>query len=103
MMNFAFAHRHLDEDQVDELARAVLGGSGGVLEDIECEECEDRVTELTRCLSLARLLTRDTLSPLGRPAVAAVRTIRRSSYRRRVLGEVTGMLMTSTMNARAGR
>ena len=103
MTDFPSLHRHLDEDQVDELARAVLDGSGGALKDIQCEECEERVSEHGRCLSLARLLTRDTLPPHGRPAVDAVRIIRRSSYRRRVLGEVTGMLLTSPMKASAGR
>lgn len=88
-------HNHLDEDQVDELARASLDGLSESVGELGCKECEGSVELQARCLSLARLLTRDTRVPGGRPAVEAVRTIRRQSYRRRALEEITAILASS--------
>lgn len=93
-------HRHLNDDQVDELARATLEGLTDSVEEVGCAECGERVRLQGRCISLARLLTRDNLAPSGRPAVSAVRAIRRHSYRRRVIGEITTMLTTSPLRAR---
>ena len=92
-------HTHLDEDQVDELARASLDGLSESVGELGCEECEARVEIQARCLSLARLLTRDTRVPGGRPAVEAVRTIRRQSYRRRALEEIAAILTSSKVKA----
>ena len=92
-------HQHLDDDQIDELARATLEGLTESVEEVGCAECEERIRLQGRCISLARLLTRDTLAPSGRPAVSAVRVIRRQSYRQRVIGEITGMLTTSPIRA----
>ena len=91
-------HRHLDEDQIDELARMILDGSKEPASPIEfeCAECEARVDAHGRYLSLARLLTRDTRAPSGTPAVEAVRGIRRQSYRRRALRELA-TLVTSPL------
>ena len=88
-------HRHLDEDLLDEVARASLDGLSESVGELDCEECEARVEQHARHLSLARLLTRDTRVPGGRPAVEAVRTIRRQSYRRRALEEIAAILTSS--------
>ena len=93
-------HLHLDEDQIDQLARASLDGLSEQVPELDCEECEDRVETHGRCLSLARLLTRDTMIPVGTPAVEAVRTIRRQSYRRRALGEIATILMSAPQKVR---
>ena len=93
-------HQHLNDDQIDELARATLEGLAESVEAVECFECEDRIRLQGRCISLARLLTRDTLAPSGRPAVGAVRSIRRQSYRRRVVGEIAAMVTTSQIGTR---
>lgn len=100
MKQFKEFHDHLDEDQVDELARSMLDGWPETLNEIECKECARRVSKHGRCLSLARLLARDTRSPYGRPAVEAVRNIRRGSYRRRVVGEIASVLTTSPLRTR---
>ena len=91
-------HRHLDEDQIDELARQILDGSRDLPSLLECDECAAWVDSHVRYLSLARLLTRDTRTPSGTPAMEAVRGIRRRSYRRRALRELTA-LVTSPMKA----
>ncbi|MYE54433.1 MAG: hypothetical protein F4X34_04455 [Chloroflexi bacterium] len=93
-------HQHLDDDQIDELARATLEGLTESVEEVGCVECDERIRLHGRCISLARLLTRDTLAPPGRPAVGAVRAIRRRSYRGRVIGEIAAMLTTSPVRAR---
>lgn len=93
-------HQHLDDDQIDELARATLEGLTESVEEVGCVECDERIRLHGRCISLARLLTRDTLAPSGRPAVSAVRGIRRRSYRQRVIGEIAAMLTTSPVRAR---
>ena len=93
-------HQHLDDDRIDEIARATLEGLVESVEATGCVECEERIRLQGRCISLARLLTRDTLAPSGRPAVSAVREIRRHSYRRRVIGEISAMLTTSPIRAR---
>ena len=93
-------HQHLNDDQIDELARATLEGLADSVEEMGCVECEERVRLQGRCISLARLLTRDNLAPSGRPAVSAVRAIRRQSYRKRVIGEITAILTTSPRRAR---
>ena len=90
-------HVHLDEDRVDELARASLDGLSESVGEMDCEECEARVEQHARHLSLARLLRRDSRVPEGRPAVEAVRTIRRQSYRRRALEEIAAILTSSKM------
>ena len=90
-------HSHLDEDRVDEVARASLDGLSEYVGGLDCEECEARVELHARHLSLARLLTRDTRVPGGMPAVDAVRTIRRQSYRRRALEEIMTILTSSKM------
>ena len=90
-------HRHLDEDQIDEMARKSLDGLSEQVAELDCDECEARVELHGRCLSLARLLTRDTMLPAGTPAVEAVRTIRRQSYRRRALEEIAAILTSSKM------
>ena len=91
-------HRHLDEDQVDELARQAMEGEVDSSTLIKCDECAARVDSHVRYLSLARLLTRDTRTPSGTPAMEAVRGIRRRSYRRRALRELSA-LVTSPMKA----
>ena len=90
-------HSHLDEDQMDEVARASLDGLSESIGELDCEECETQVEQHARHLSLARLLTRDSRVPGGRPAVDAVRTIRRQSYRRRALEEIAAILTSSKM------
>ena len=93
-------HRHLDDDEVDAAALAALEDSGRTVSEIDCEECSARVSAHGRCLSLARLLTRDTREPFGTPAVDAVRTIRRRSYRRRALGEIAALVTISPLRDR---
>ena len=100
MSNANIEHRHLDDEQVEELARARLDGREPELTLDICPECEERISSHARHLSLARLLTRDTRSPEGQPAVEAVRAIRRQSYRRRALGEIAALLTTSPLKAR---
>ena len=94
-------HTHLDEDRVDEMARASLDGLSESVGELGCEECEASVELQARCLSLARLLTRDTRIPEGRPAVEAIRTIRRQSYRRRALEEIAAILTSSKIKVGA--
>ncbi len=91
-------HRHLDEEQIDDIAREVLAGSGESMDSVDCEECKARIDLHSRYLSLARLLARDTRAPLGTPAIDAVRAIRRRSYYRRALRELAA-LTTSPLNA----
>ncbi len=93
-------HRHLDDDQIDEAARAALDGMSEKVDAIRCTDCQEQVRREARCISLARLLTRDVRDPVGTPAVDAVRAIRRQSYRRRALGELSTMLMTSPLRTR---
>ena len=93
-------HQHLDDDRIDEIARATLEGIAESVEAAGCDECEEKIRLQGRCISLARLLARDILAPSGRPAVSAVRAIRRHSYRRRVIGEIGAMLTTSPIKAR---
>ena len=93
-------HQHLDDDEIDELARATLEGLTEPVEEVDCVECNERIRLHGRCITLARLLARDTLVPSGRPAVSAVRGIRRHSYRRRVIGEIAAVLTTSPVRAR---
>ena len=93
-------HRHLDDERIEELARARLEDGSVDLASDECRECELRVTEHARYLSLAGMLVRDTSSPFGHPAIEAVRIIRRQSYRRRALGEIAALLTTSPMKVR---
>jgi len=93
-------HRHLDDDGVEAAALAALDGSGRAVSEIDCEECSVRISAHGRCLSLARLLTRDTQEPFGTPAVDAVRTIRRRSYRRRALGEIAALVTASPLRDR---
>ena len=97
MSESQFQHRHLDDEQIDEAARATISGLDGPLSTDECPECEARVVAQGRYLSLARLITRDTQQPLATPAVEAVRAIRRHSYRRRALGEIAALLTTSPL------
>ena len=93
-------HRHLDDDEVEAAALAALDGSERTVSELDCEECKARVSAHGRCLSLARLLTRDTREPFGAPAVDAVRTIRRRSYRRRALGEIAALVTASPLRDR---
>ena len=92
-------HSHLDEDRLDEVARASLDGLSEVIGELDCPECEALVEQHARHLSLARLLRRDTRVPGGRPAVDAVRTIRRQSYRRRALEEIMAILTSTKTKA----
>lgn len=96
-------HEHLDDDQIDLAARSALDD----LDDLEnavdlldCAECDARLAEHIRYLSLARMMTRDSRDPFGSPAVEAVRTIRRQSYRRRALGELASLLVSSPVKGR---
>ena len=93
-------HRHLDDDEVEAAALEVLEDSGRTVSELDCKECSARVSAHGRCLSLARLLTRDTREPFGTPAVDAVRMIRRRSYRRRALGEIAALVTTSPLRDR---
>ena len=97
MSESQFQHRHLDDEQIDEAARATISGLDGPLSTEDCAGCEARVVAQGRYLSLARLITRDTQQPLASPAVEAVRAIRRHSYRRRALGEIAALLTTSPL------
>ena len=100
MSEIESVHQHLTDDRIDELARATLEGLAESVEATGCAKCEESIRLQGRCISLARLLARDTLAPSGRPAVSSVRAIRRHSYRRRVVGEITAMLATSPIRAR---
>ena len=100
MSDSGATHRHLDDEQIDEAARAVLDGSSESADAQGCEKCEESIALHARCISLARLLARDTLPPLGTPAVDAVRAIRRQSYRKRVLGELSTILTTSPLRSK---
>ena len=93
-------HIHLDEDEVEAAALAALDGSERTVSELDCEECFARVSARGRCLSLARLLTRDAREPFGTPAVDAVRMIRRRSYRRRALGEIAALVTISPLRDR---
>lgn len=83
---------HLDEDQIDEAARALMHGQGGAAYGTHCAECEAKVRLQARVLQLARLLALDSRVPAGTPAIDAVRAIRRKSYHRRALGELATIL-----------
>ena len=98
MNNPGLQHRHLDEEQIDEIAREVLASSGESVDSVDCEECKAWIDLHSRYLSLARLFARDTRAPLGTPAIDAVRAIRRRSYYRRALRELAA-LTTSPLNA----
>ena len=93
-------HMHLNDDQVEAAALAALDGSEPTLSRLDCEECHARVSARGRCLSLARLLARDTRVPFGSPAVNAVKMIRRRSYRRRALGEIASLVTASPLRDR---
>ncbi len=99
MSESEFQHRHLDDEQIDELARATISGLDVPLTIEDCPDCEARVFAHGRYLSLARLITRDTQQPMATPAVEAVRAIRRQSYRRRAIGEITAILTTSPLTS----
>ena len=100
MNNPGPAHRHLEEERVDELAREILNGPVEPAEPVDCDECKALIDLHSRYLSLARLLARDTRDPSGTPAVDAVRAIRRRSYYRRALRELAA-LTTSPLNVGA--
>lgn len=100
MSDATHEHRHLDDDQIEELARARLEGGDVDLASDDCQVCEARVMDHGRYLSLAGLIARDTRAPMGRPAIEAIRTIRRQSYRRRALGEIAALLTTPPLKAR---
>jgi len=93
-------HRHLDDEQIEKLARARIEGEDVGFASDACQVCETRITDHGRYLSLASLVARDTRPPSGRPAIEAVRTIRRQSYRRRALGEIAALLTTTPLRAR---
>ena len=93
-------HMHLDDDEIEAAALAALDGLSESIEPLDCPECSARVAAHGRCLSLARLLTRDTQTPFGTPAVDAVRAIRRHSYRRRALGEIASLVTASPLRDR---
>ena len=93
-------HRHLNDEQIDEVARAALDGLSERVDEIGCIECQEQIRKEARCISLARLLARDVKVPFGTPAVDAVRAIRRQSYRKRVLGELSTILTTSPLRTR---
>ena len=86
-------HIHLDDDQVDELARAILDGLAASTRPVGCNECQEEIDRHARYLSISRLVARDTKAPAGTPAVDAVRTIRRRSYRNRALRELAALTM----------
>ena len=100
MNDSATNHIHFDDELVDDIARARINDLESEPLSIDCSECEAKVAALSRYLSLARLLTRDSRQPDGSPAVDAVRTIRRQSYRRRALGEIAALLTTAPTRAR---
>ncbi len=86
-------HIHLDDDQVDELARAILDGSAAPPRPAGCNKCQEEIDRHARYLSISRLATRDAKAPIGTPAVDAVRTIRRRSYRNRALRELAALTL----------
>ena len=92
MNNHESPNPHLDEDQVDEAARALVDGLSYPADGFHCPECETQVRLHARVLQLARLLALDSRVPAGTPAIDAVRTIRRKSYHRRALGELATIL-----------
>ena len=93
-------HEHLDDEQIDLAARSALDDLDDTIDLLDCAECDARLAEHIRYLSLARMMTRDSRDPFGSPAVDAVRAIRRQSYRRRALGEIASLLVSSPMKAR---
>ena len=92
MNNDETPNLHLDEDQIDEAARALVDGLGNAANGFHCAECESEVRLHARVLQLARLLALDSRVPAGTPAIDAVRSIRRRSYHRRALGELATIL-----------
>lgn len=92
MNNDETPNLHLDEDQIDEAARALVDGLGNAADGFHCAECESEVRLHARVLQLARLLALDSRVPAGTPAIDAVRSIRRRSYHRRALGELATIL-----------
>lgn len=93
-------HEHLDDEQIDLTARAALDDLDEPVDVFDCPECDARLAEHIRYLSLARLMTRDSRDPQGTPAIQAVRSIRRGSYRRRALGEIASLLVSTPTRAR---
>lgn len=87
-------HTHLDEDALDAAARRLLD-DGEAADADGCQVCGEAITAHARYLSLALLLSRDTLDPTGTPAVDAVRAIRRRSYRTRALRELATLVAAS--------
>ena len=100
MNNSEFVHQHLDEDQLDDIAREVIDGTGEAPSQADCAHCQEQIELHARCLQLARLLTHDTRVPAGTPAVDAVRAIRRKSYPRRALAEIAALLSSPPLKER---
>ncbi len=89
-----------DDEQIDLTARVALENPDETVDVLDCSECDARLTEHIRYLSLARLMTRDVRDPFGSPAAEAVRSIRRQSYRRRALNEIASLLISSPVKGR---
>jgi hypothetical protein len=81
-------HTHLDEGALERAARvfSVEGAAPA------CAECAERVREFARYRSLAGLGGRQGLAPHGRPAVDAIRGMRRRTFARRAGREVGAIL-----------
>lgn len=100
MIDHEAPNTHLDEDQIDEAARALVDGVGDPASGSHCAECEAQVRLHARVLQLARLLALDSRVPAGTPAIDAVRAIRRKSYHRRALGELATILTSMPQRER---
>lgn len=87
-------HVHLEDQALDDRARAFLDGTETAP---ECRVCAAGVEEHARYLSLARLMGRDTKEPAGAPAVESVRVLRRQTFVARAARHLAGLF-----GARAG-
>ena len=96
MTEFKSGHQHLRDDEIDVIVHVGLEGGDQADPAGRCSECESKIADRRRYISLARLMTRDSRAPLGTPAIQAVRTIRRKSYHRRALREIVTLLVPSS-------
>ena len=81
-------HVHLQEDAIDDAARALLDGTATAP---ECATCAGEVEAHARYISLARLIARDTREPAGMPAVESVRALRRRTFAARATRQVASL------------
>ena len=90
-------HVHLADDELDQAAESRLIGAALP----SCLDCAAAVNELARHIMTARAVAGQRTDPAGSPAVSAVRELRRSTYAKRALQQITGFFVRPAHEAQS--